>query len=140
MSENLSSYKSEYSYKLRDPKWQEKRHRIMERDENMCLLCDSERNLHVHHKYYEFGKDPWEYPDDALMTLCRSCHEIETKNLKQSKSNLINILCRIGLTSENFDEIYKAVLLSHNADGINGDAFGKNVASYIRTIGMSHGE
>ncbi|MBL6950695.1 MAG: hypothetical protein ISR57_08645 [Bacteroidales bacterium] len=32
------------------------------------------RGLHVHHTYYQEGKLPWEYPDDALKTLCWICH------------------------------------------------------------------
>jgi 5-methylcytosine-specific restriction endonuclease McrA len=39
-------------------------------------------NLHVHHKYYQEGKLPWEYPDSALVTLCWKCHE----NLHQNES------------------------------------------------------
>ena len=31
--------------------------------------------LHVHHEYYQLGKRPWEYSDDALTTLCWYCHE-----------------------------------------------------------------
>lgn len=30
--------------------------------------------LNVHHKYYISGKSPWEYDDDALITLCEDCH------------------------------------------------------------------
>lgn len=30
--------------------------------------------LHVHHKYYVKASLPWEYPDDALITLCMDCH------------------------------------------------------------------
>lgn len=30
--------------------------------------------LNVHHKFYEIGKNAWEYPDDALITLCDECH------------------------------------------------------------------
>lgn len=31
--------------------------------------------LHVHHKYYIEDYFAWEYPNDALITLCQSCHE-----------------------------------------------------------------
>ncbi|KAF2518634.1 hypothetical protein E0W68_07715 [Flavobacterium salilacus subsp. salilacus] len=31
-------------------------------------------HLQVHHKYYIFNKLPWEYKDDALITLCNWCH------------------------------------------------------------------
>lgn len=30
--------------------------------------------LHVHHKYYKLGLKPWEYPDEALISLCWQCH------------------------------------------------------------------
>lgn len=35
--------------------------------------------LHVHHKYYIEDKSPWEYDNDALITLCSDCHS-ETHN------------------------------------------------------------
>lgn len=31
--------------------------------------------LHVHHKYYLINSLPWEYPDDALISLCGTCHQ-----------------------------------------------------------------
>jgi hypothetical protein len=30
--------------------------------------------LHVHHRYYVLGRSPWEYDDDALISLCPDCH------------------------------------------------------------------
>lgn len=33
------------------------------------------KGLHCHHKYYQENLKPWEYPDDALETLCWACHE-----------------------------------------------------------------
>ena len=30
--------------------------------------------LHVHHLYYLESKHPWEYANEALITLCNSCH------------------------------------------------------------------
>lgn len=48
----------------------------MQRDKFTCKLCkDTETTLNVHHKYYEQGKEPWEYPLSALVTLCEHCHE-----------------------------------------------------------------
>ena len=43
------------------------------------LMC---KNLHVHHKYYQIGNSPWEYHNDALITLCWDCHEELHKNEK----------------------------------------------------------
>ena len=31
--------------------------------------------LHIHHKYYIKGRNPWEYENDALVTLCADCHQ-----------------------------------------------------------------
>lgn len=33
------------------------------------------RFLHIHHKYYMLDTVPWDYPDEALQTLCWQCHE-----------------------------------------------------------------
>lgn len=67
--------KKTYAEKLLDPRWQRRRLEIMERDDFACLSCCSEENtLHVHHRYYMSGREPWEYPDAALITLCEPCH------------------------------------------------------------------
>lgn len=34
------------------------------------------KGLNVHHRYYIKGNKPWEYSDDALITLCESCHKL----------------------------------------------------------------
>jgi len=35
---------------------------------------DKPYHLHVHHCYYVLSNLPWEYPDEALKTLCNWCH------------------------------------------------------------------
>jgi 5-methylcytosine-specific restriction endonuclease McrA len=60
------------SYK--DPKWLKKREKILTRDGQKCRICSSEHPLEVHHSYYN-NKPAWDYPDESLITLCRSCHE-----------------------------------------------------------------
>jgi hypothetical protein len=48
----------------------------MGRDKFTCQSCrDALSTLNVHHRYYEKGKSPWEYPESALVTLCEKCHE-----------------------------------------------------------------
>lgn len=32
-------------------------------------------NLEIHHKYYILNRFPWEYNNDALITVCRDCHQ-----------------------------------------------------------------
>ena len=64
-----------YKEKLRDPRWQQKRLRVMERDGWTCKVCgDKSTTLNVHHKRYQKGAEPWEYGDEKLMTICEACH------------------------------------------------------------------
>lgn len=61
---------------LRRPEWQRKRLEIMQRDGFKCVECgEKERTLNVHHCYYTKGAMPWDYPGEALRTLCEPCHE-----------------------------------------------------------------
>ena len=70
---------SDYSDKLKSPKWQRRRLEIMKRDKFKCKKCgDEETTLNVHHKIYKKGVEPWEYENSELVTLCEHCHiEIE---------------------------------------------------------------
>jgi hypothetical protein len=64
-----------YSELLKDPRWQKKRLEILNRDNFQCRNCHSKiKTLHVHHQYYIKGNDPWEYDDNALISLCDQCH------------------------------------------------------------------
>lgn len=72
-----------YSEKLRNPLWQKKRLEILNRDNFTCsLCCDEKTELHIHHKKYKRGKEPWEYQDDDFQTLCKHCHAI-TERVKK---------------------------------------------------------
>jgi len=72
-----------YSRKLQDPRWQKKRLKILERDQWACQKCfGTDSALHVHHRLYIPGKEPWDYDDTLLVTLCEECHENETQNMK----------------------------------------------------------
>lgn len=72
--------KTSYSDKLKDPRWQKKRLKILERDDFTCTKCgDNSETLHVHHYYYEKGFEPWDYHIDSLTTYCSTCHFIVEK-------------------------------------------------------------
>lgn len=78
------SGKLTYWQKLQDPRWQKKRLEILNRDRFKCKGCGAtDKQLHVHHNYYISKRDPWEYPDSALKTLCWACHEEITTNFKE---------------------------------------------------------
>jgi hypothetical protein len=79
-----------YLKKLRDPRWQKMRLEVMNRDEWTCQQClDKESTLHVHHRYYIQGAEPWEYPLEALVTLCEVCHESEGPQMQEAKELLV---------------------------------------------------
>ena len=75
---------TKYYEKLKDPRWQKKRLEIFERDEYICQSCNDDKStLHVHHRNYIKGKDPWDYPNEFLVTLCETCHEVEKEELEE---------------------------------------------------------
>jgi hypothetical protein len=79
-----------YAKKYADPRWRAKRTEILERDDHHCQGCmASDVTLHVHHRYYRWGNDPWDYPNDALVTLCEDCHEGETEVRSDARAALI---------------------------------------------------
>lgn len=63
-----------YEEQLKDRRWFLTRKVILIRDHNRCTRCGTDNHLQVHHLYYTSGKLAWEYPFDALITLCDYCH------------------------------------------------------------------
>lgn len=80
-----------YLEKLRDPRWQKMRLEILQRDEWQCKNCGSGKiTLHVHHRWYERGREPWDYPTSALVTLCETCHQFETDFRSSLEDDLLS--------------------------------------------------
>lgn len=78
-----------YWEKLKDPQWQKKRLEALQRADFACELCgDSENTLHVHHKEYFKGRDPWEYDLDQLAVLCEACHAEQ-----HSEDDRLKLIC-----------------------------------------------
>ena len=67
-----------YSDLLKRPEWQEKRQKILERDNYTCQSCGKRSSdgkwLQVHHTYYRHSWMPWDYPAESLITWCEFCH------------------------------------------------------------------
>lgn len=79
-----------YSEKLKDPRWQKKRLEILSRDNFTCQSCfDKTSTLHLHHLDYISGNEPWEYPDEYLLTLCENCHKKVTEERTGHEKELI---------------------------------------------------
>uniref|UniRef100_A0A6H2A2N3 Putative HNH endonuclease n=1 Tax=viral metagenome TaxID=1070528 RepID=A0A6H2A2N3_9ZZZZ len=103
---------STYSEKLKDPKWQKKRLEIFQRDNWQCKNCGSkEKTLNVHHCWYYYGKkDPWEYDDKSLVTLCENCHKDEEKMRESAEGDLLTVLRQGGYTWLDIYELTELVL------------------------------
>lgn len=64
-----------YFEKLKDPRWQKKRLEVLEHGGWSCEHCgDSGSTLHVHHRQYFKGREPWDYEVGQLAVLCEDCH------------------------------------------------------------------
>lgn len=88
-----------YLEKLKHPLWQKKRLLVFERDQFTCTQCgNTETELHLHHKFYIDGIEPWEYPNDVLLTLCRDCHDKELVRWKY-ESYLLHTLRAAGFNA-----------------------------------------
>lgn len=75
-----SQFLTIYEKKLLDPLWQRKKNYIQIRDQFTCQRCGDKTNtLDVHHRHYLQNRDPWDYPDQLLVLLCRDCHKEEEK-------------------------------------------------------------
>lgn len=72
----MSSKKTRYRQLLSTFEWHERRNSILARDNYTCQHCEQQKpDLNVHHRYYIANRLPWDYLDNALVTLCVDCHE-----------------------------------------------------------------
>jgi len=67
-----------YEQELQSGMWLSIKRQVLARDSFRCVNCGaSDMPLHVHHLYYKHGRKAWQYPLDALQTLCVDCHDAE---------------------------------------------------------------
>ena len=100
---------SSYSDKLKSPKWQKKRLKILERDNFTCRSCKgTESQLHVHHIKYGDG-NPWEVPDIYLITLCDDCHKLEHTWRESWEQSLLEILREHGFCYNDIFLLYQNI-------------------------------
>lgn len=93
--------KKSYSEKLLDPRWQQMRLRVYERDGFKCKICkDSTKTLNAHHVHYHpYAEGPWDYEMDTIITLCVDCHSQEHEVLEVAKANLLLSIASKGYTT-----------------------------------------
>lgn len=100
-----------YAKKLQNPLWQKKRLEILQRDNFECTLCGcNDKELHVHHRWYQFGKDIWDYPNENFETLCYECHEYIETSIKDSFSDIQIIIRKTFLNQDDYNCIVKLLI------------------------------
>ena len=115
----------QYKDKLKDSRWLAKRQAVLERDSFRCVICGSNNGLNVHHSAYIYGREPWEYDNKYLVTLCHECHaklhgKKATKQTYRGGIIFYRALLndRRGLTAN--DLIYYSFLVSKSIAIIDG--------------------
>ena len=102
------SKQKSYSEKLKDPRWQKMRLKILERDGWCCRICrKKDKTLHVHHLQY--GDEPWETEDRYLITVCADCHEEFATKRKNAEKELAIVLAWIGLSASDISNLAWAI-------------------------------
>lgn len=91
-----------YAEKLKDPRWQKFRLKIFERDYWQCMRCDCEtKELHAHHLNYVGNRNPWNYEEHTIVTLCSDCH----KEAHGDNAEIIyKEICPVSFMSNFYDE------------------------------------
>ena len=127
-----------YAEKLRDPRWQQKRLEMMERDGFRCRHCEDEsKELHVHHTVYCNGNDPWEVDSSTLICLCKTCHDNQTIILNALRSDILTSLPWIDLVANLIGIKLQMQRLKIPPEKI--EALAKSMASLIHCCRMSNG-
>ena len=89
MSER-SEYDEQYDYRklLRRREWRAKSAEMTAKSPR-CEKCGrTGRRFAVHHRWYEYGRLPWDYPDEAYMVVCKGrCHR-EADGTERSRKQM----------------------------------------------------
>lgn len=112
----MTTTKTSYSDKLRDPRWQKKRLCVMRRDGFACRDCgDADSTLHVHHCHYEKG-EPWQTDERFLLTLCADCHEARG-DLEADGKRMLGMIFANSLNCAQYSALLNFVnSMSHHCD------------------------
>lgn len=116
-----------YFEKLKDPRWQKKRLEALQKSDFHCEDCgDGESTLHVHHKEYFKGREPWEYEIDQLAVLCEECHAEQHET-----DDLLKLVCSFLPISGPYSRLDAASLLAGWAGFRRNEKLSNNIFSSI---------
>lgn len=90
-----------YEQKLEDPRWKVRRSEIIIRDKGKCVIngC-TKTDLQVHHTIYFTNKEPWEYADEFLVTLCDFHHTTQAYRFKYEEDLITSLRVNGFLASD----------------------------------------
>ena len=89
-----------YAAQRADPRWQQVRLQVFDRDGWRCRCCgDNESELHAHHSYYERSRAAWEYPLASIITYCHACHEAEHGRSFAGDAGVLQLLRKAGFAT-----------------------------------------
>ena len=84
----------EYNYRklLKRREWREKRDAIVAASPR-CKRCGRKGGrLAVHHPEYEYGRMPWDYPDEAYEVVCSGrCHREADEDREEQEADAKNV-------------------------------------------------
>lgn len=68
----------DYKEYLKSKKWQWKRNLVLKQHGSICKICESTKQIHIHHKRYENsgGSILGRERTSDLVPLCSSCHSL----------------------------------------------------------------
>lgn len=102
-----------YAQKLQDPRWQQKRLLVFNRDNWKCIECGNEKlQLEVHHESY-IG-DPWDAPIETLTTLCNKCHSAKRIKPEKLGASVKNSTQYISPSDERFKFVDAIIVSLYN--------------------------
>jgi hypothetical protein len=81
----------DYAKLLRRREWREKSNAIIAKSPR-CQQCGRKRRrFAVHHRYYEYGRLSWDYPDEAYMVVCNGrCHKEADEDREEQQRDAKN--------------------------------------------------
>lgn len=163
---NVQINKIDYNKYLKTNYWKGIKDQVLERDGFKCRLCNSEKELHVHHRTYDYLEDE---KLEELITLCKRCHYIthrrnlhlsykmycenkewEERRIRKEKET-IDIWNYISDNRDKFDELndklikekyiriteFKKIIKKLNVKKFDNILFINNCLKYINGITIS---
>jgi len=81
----------DYAKLLKRREWRQKRAEVIAKSPR-CRKCGRKgRRFAVHHRYYDYGRLPWDYPDEAFMVVCNGkCHREADEDREEEQSDAKN--------------------------------------------------